>query len=117
MMPVMPGWFGYRVASWQGYLYRNTTVDAKVFQGLRNQIRCITKSKVVTTITTMALTDDDINEFMRLYREEFGEILSFGNASTRAEEVIMLLAMLAEDEEVRTETSQNDENPLDDNLR
>jgi hypothetical protein len=43
----------------------------------------------------MALTDDDIHEFIRLYREEFGEILSFGDARIWAEEVMTLMVMLS----------------------
>jgi hypothetical protein len=52
----------------------------------------------------MFLTDDDIHEFIRLYREEFGEILSFGDARIRAEEVLRLIEMLSRiDPELQTE--------------
>jgi hypothetical protein len=52
----------------------------------------------------MFLTDDDIHEFIRLYREEFGEILSFGDASIKEEEVLRLIAMLSRiDPDIRTE--------------
>ncbi len=52
----------------------------------------------------MFLTDEDIHEFIRLYWEEFGELLSFGDASIRAEEVMGLIVMLSRiDPEVQTE--------------
>ncbi len=52
----------------------------------------------------MFLTDDDIHEFIRLYRDEFGEILSFGDANIRAEEILKLIAMLSIiDPEIQTE--------------
>lgn len=41
----------------------------------------------------MTLTDD-INEFIKLYKEEFGEDLSFADAQRRAEELIQLLLIL-----------------------
>jgi hypothetical protein len=47
----------------------------------------------------MALTDEDINEFIRLYKEEFGEDISLADAKTRAEGVIRLLLMLMEKSE------------------
>ena len=49
------------------------------------------------------LTDDDVNEFIKFYREEFGEILPFADAKQRAEEVMMLLEMLFIDSETPEE--------------
>jgi hypothetical protein len=46
----------------------------------------------------MFLTDDDINEFIRIHKEEFGGDLSFAEASRMAEELMALFVMLAEDE-------------------
>jgi hypothetical protein len=48
----------------------------------------------------MALTDDDVNEFIRLYQEEFGEILPFDEAKRRAAEVMTIFEMCEEDDEV-----------------
>lgn len=39
----------------------------------------------------MILNDDDINEFIKLYKEEFGGDISFADAKTRAEDVLTLL--------------------------
>ncbi len=44
----------------------------------------------------MFLTDDDIKEFMAIYEEEFGEAISFTEASRMAEELIALFVMHAE---------------------
>jgi hypothetical protein len=65
----------------------------------------------------MALTDDDINDFVRIYREEFGEILSFADAKRRAEEVMMLLAIFFIDPEVRTDIQEKGDDPFIGNLR
>ena len=46
--------------------------------------------------TSMPLTEDDINEFIKLYKEEFDEDISFPDAKARAEGVITLLLMLVE---------------------
>jgi hypothetical protein len=62
----------------------------------------------------MALTDDDIKEFIRLYREEFGQILPFDDARRRAEEVMTLLEMLAEHQtKVRTEEQESSDDDPD----
>jgi hypothetical protein len=42
----------------------------------------------------MPLTNDDINEFIKLYKEEFGEEISFADAKERAKELLVLLLML-----------------------
>jgi hypothetical protein len=44
----------------------------------------------------MPLNDEDTNEFIRLYKEEFREDISFDDAKARAEDVITLLLMLME---------------------
>jgi hypothetical protein len=44
----------------------------------------------------MPLNDEDINEFMRLYKEEFGEEISFADAKARANELLALLLVLEE---------------------
>jgi hypothetical protein len=43
-------------------------------------------------------TSDDIWEFIRLYQEEFGEILPFDEAKRRAAEVMTLFEMIEEDD-------------------
>ena len=47
----------------------------------------------------MFLTDDDIKEFIQIDKEEFGEILSFAEASRVAEKLMALFVILAEDED------------------
>lgn len=44
----------------------------------------------------MILNADDINEFIKLYKEEFGEDLSFADAKAIAEALLTLLLMLTE---------------------
>ena len=58
----------------------------------------------------MFLTDDDINEFIQIYKEEFGEILSFAETSRMAEELMALFIMLVENE---TEESSSPGSDLD----
>ena len=46
----------------------------------------------------MALTDDDVREFIRLYEEEFEEKLSVNEARSMAENLIFFLMALASEE-------------------
>ena len=46
----------------------------------------------------MSLNEDDIREFIRLYQEEFGEILPFDEAKRRAAEIMTIFEMFEEDE-------------------
>jgi hypothetical protein len=46
----------------------------------------------------MPLTEDDIQEFIRLYQEEFGEILPLDEARRRTAEVMTIFEMCEEDE-------------------
>ena len=46
----------------------------------------------------MSLNEDDIWEFIRLYQEEFGEVLPFDEARRRAAEVMTIFEMFEEDD-------------------
>lgn len=43
----------------------------------------------------MSLRDDDIDEFRQIYEEEFGELLSHGEARAMASRVLHLYRILA----------------------
>jgi len=47
----------------------------------------------------MFLTDEDINEFIQIYKEEFGEDIPFAEASRMAEGLMEFFVILAEDED------------------
>jgi hypothetical protein len=52
----------------------------------------------------MDLNDDDIKEFIQLYRDEFDEEISFADAKQRAQDLLQLFRiLLSQENRVRTE--------------
>jgi hypothetical protein len=52
----------------------------------------------------MDLNDEDIKEFIRLYREEFDDEISFADAKQRAQDLLQLFRiLLSQEKRVRTD--------------